>query len=77
MSYPYLPRRPLNRSHFWDRGIFVPTLWSECGARVADGYGWEKTLSATLLPLPVDQRYDEGDMANVVRAVQEHPRHER
>lgn len=71
--YPYLPKRPMEKKYFWDRGIYPPVLWQECAGRVSDAYRWEKTLTAELLPLPIDQRYRRRDMDRVLAAVRDYP----
>lgn len=54
------------------RGVFVPTLWPEvleaCGSS-----SWAHRYARDVLPLPVDQRYGEGDMQIVIDAVKELP----
>ena len=66
-SYPLLPERALDRTELHRRRIFVPTFWPE----LLDGPGPEADLAARLLPLPIDQRYDDSHMAVVAETVHE------
>lgn len=61
LYYPLLLGQQL-RDKLIARSIFVPKLWAEVESRYLKGFSWEKRLSKYLLPLPVDQRYDEKDM---------------
>lgn len=64
--YPFWPalNQLVDRKHFHEAGIFIPTLWQDVIDRpdVDDAFRFEKQLSRELLPLPIDQRYTEEDM---------------
>ena len=68
MFYPYLPKKKIVHKLFWDEKIFIPKLWTDCDGRT-DGYSWEKKLSASLLPLPIDHRYNEDDLKNILKLI--------
>lgn len=65
--YPLLLDRDIHRQMV-QRHVYTPYLWStlpeHCGAL-------EQEYSRCLLPLPVDQRYDEADMARLAQIVEE------
>lgn len=44
--------------------IFIPTLWPN--VLELDGLTLEKDYAENILPLPIDQRYDEADMRHIV-----------
>ncbi len=53
-------RRDALRRHLMAQGIFCPVHWDL--SHVAGDFAEERRLSAALLTLPIDQRYDEQDM---------------
>lgn len=57
------------RRRLAERKIYVPTLWPN--VLDFDGCAAEKDLALNVLPLPVDQRYDQTDMMTVVEAMEE------
>ena len=67
--YPYLPKEPINKQYFWEQNMFIPIFWRECLERISSGFEWEKQLSSTLLPLPIDHRYDTNDMDIIINAI--------
>lgn len=67
--FPLLPSKPIGRNRLWAEQIFVPTLWEDCLNRTEPGFEFERELSSTLLPLPVDQRYTPIDMDRVADVV--------
>jgi hypothetical protein len=71
MSYPFLPRVSSLHEALWRRQIFVPRLWPEVVTRPDPGFAWERDLASRLLPLPIDHRYDEGDMNRLCNDVLE------
>ena len=61
MVYPYITDNPQLRSKLINGKIYVASYWPgvcECG-----------NLRERILPLPIDQRYDEEDMKRIVEAV--------
>ena len=69
--YPLLLKNPFPRERLFAQNIFVPTLWNEVQHRIPEGFAFEKQLAQNLLPLPLDQRYDEADCLRVIGAVLE------
>ena len=69
--YPLLLKKAFPRKRLFAQNIFVATLWNEVQHRIPDGFAFEKDLAQNLLPLPLDQRYDEADCLRVVDAVLE------
>lgn len=68
LYYPFLWKAPLRRS-LRERGIFVPCLWPELGARTEAGFEHERAMAQCLCLLPIDQRYDERAMKRVIAEV--------
>lgn len=63
MVYPYITEDPQLRSRLIKNKIYVASYWSglnNCG-----------NLSERILPLPIDQRYDEMDMRRIVNILKE------
>ena len=69
--YPLLLKNPFPRERLFAQNIFVPRLWNEVQHRIPEGFLFEKQLARNLLPLPLDQRYDEADCLRVIDAVTE------
>ena len=63
--YPFLPRIPIAHAALHARGLFVPQLWHEVVEREGSGFEWERDLARRLLPLPIDQRYEETEMTQI------------
>lgn len=68
--YPFLPKKPIAHQSLHARRIYAPRLWAEVLTRITEGFQWEKHLAAHLLPLPVDQRYTEEDMKEMLAVLQ-------
>jgi hypothetical protein len=64
--YPLLLNKPVNKTEFYDCGIFIPTLWQDVLSRDTEGYAFEKSFSKNLLPLPIDHRLDDKDIQRMV-----------
>jgi len=59
-------------SELWKRGIFAPRLWPDVTGRARAGeFARESMLADRLLPLPIDHRYDAGDMDRLTAVVTE------
>lgn len=69
MLYPFLPDRVIDKKCLFAKNIFVPTYWSDVMVRAGEGFAFEKYLAGNLLPLPVDHRYDEADMAHMASII--------
>ena len=63
MIYPYMTGNPQLRSTMINDKIFVAFYWA--GVRNSRG------LQERILPLPIDQRYDEKDMKRIVEVVRQ------
>ncbi len=68
-SFPFLPEREINRSLFYESGIFIPMFWNDAVKRNSEGYNYERDLSKRMLPLPVDHRYGRNDCEIVVKKI--------
>jgi hypothetical protein len=66
-AYPFLPAKFIDRSKFYNKRLFISTLWLDVLNRGHKGFKTEKYLSANLLPLPIDQRYGEKEMQIVIK----------
>ena len=68
LCYPFLAKESSLRSKLTANRIFVPTYWQNvldfCGSPSI-----EHTYTTCLLPLPIDQRYDERDMARMASII--------
>lgn len=65
--YPYLCDRTELRFELFAKGIYPPTLWSDVVDRAAPD--WEIELSTALLPLPIDHRYGDTAMQQIIDSV--------
>ena len=64
LCYPYLtPSRSL-RARLIEKRTFVPSYWEDARPRLNDE--WTKSLVTHLVPLPIDQRYDQKDMEYLI-----------
>jgi hypothetical protein len=66
-AYPLLLQKPIDRSLLHAKGLFIPLLWKEVITRIKIGFQWEKTLSESLLPIPLDQRYDSNQIDQILK----------
>lgn len=64
--YPFLPKARLEHQALHRAGIFAPRLWAEVLTRNPEAYPFEKKLARNLLPLPIDQRYHQQDMKQMM-----------
>jgi hypothetical protein len=71
LAYPLLLRGDVDRERLFERALYVPTFWPGLIGRVAPGFAFERGLASRLLPLPVDQRFDDSDMNEVVQRLVE------
>lgn len=70
MVYPFLSKKEGLRSFLFSKKIFVATYWKEVLEGGSEN-SIENRFADWLIPLPVDQRYDEEDMRVVVKTVLE------
>lgn len=68
MYYPFVCGIPGMRDDLIDAGVALPLFWEEV-IDTTPAHSTENTLSRTLLPLPIDQRYDENDMQQLLRLI--------
>lgn len=63
LCYPFLVRTEVDRQALAKELIFLPRYWQEVLTRNNDAvFSVERNLARHLLPLPVDQRYEEHEM---------------
>jgi hypothetical protein len=68
LVYPLLLRCEGLRKKLIENGVYVATYWQEVLGRVEKD-SFEGRLVSNLVPLPVDQRYDTGDMEKLAALV--------
>lgn len=68
MCYPFVSAIPDLRDSLVDAGVALPLYWPEV-IDATEAYETENRLARTLLPLPLDQRYDEADMERLLGAI--------
>lgn len=71
--YPLLLSRTgrLDRQTLFNHNLFVPTLWPDVLERQSIGFEWERQLTQSLLPLPVDHRYSMEEIDFVIKIVKQ------
>lgn len=69
MVYPLLVKSESLREYLISNNIYVPTWWKHLRNVPLNDDAMEYQLSRYLLPLPVDQRYDEEDMKFISKVV--------
>lgn len=68
--YPLLLAEPIGKRDLSNQQIFIPNLWIEITKRPnALDYKFECKISTELLPLPIDHRYTDKDLSQVVAAI--------
>jgi hypothetical protein len=70
MVYPLIPDYQVDRNMLYDNGIYIPTFWAELRTGTEAGYETERGLAETLLPLPIDHRYNETDIQGMAAVIQ-------
>jgi hypothetical protein len=69
-AYPLLLKKKVDKTALYAKNIFIPTFWEDTLNRdCSEKYVFEKRITENLLPLPVDQRYNEKDIIKVIDAV--------
>lgn len=67
--YPlYIENGTVIKKRLIDKKIFVPTLWSDV-FNIANKGTVEYDLAKNIVPLPIDQRYNEKDMNIIIRNI--------
>mgnify|MGYP006141360151 FL=1 len=62
LCYPLLVEGESVREYLIENNIYIPSFWPNYEAREKKMNGIESFLSTHLLPLPIDQRYNQKDM---------------
>ena len=65
MAYPYLTKDSSLRSRLIENKIFVAKYWPNVIEWIGSDSG-EGLLTESILPLPIDQRYDKNDMEEII-----------
>lgn len=69
--YPlYIENGSEIRKKLQDEKIYIPTLWPDV-FEICDETELEYDMAKNILPLPVDQRYDESDMRCILTRIEE------
>lgn len=68
LCYPFVTAIPGLRDSLIDAGIALPLYWPEV-IEATKAQETENRLARTLLPLPLDQRYGEEDMARLLKLI--------
>ncbi len=68
MVYPYLTDDPTLRNRLIENGIFVATYWPNV-LEWCEKSSVEYHLAQMLIPLPIDQRYNEEDMQRIINLI--------
>jgi hypothetical protein len=66
MLYPLLGPEIADRAAIAKHRLYIPTTWQDVIDRKGGGFEFERAFAAHLLPLPIDQRYDKGDMEDLL-----------
>lgn len=69
MAYPFLYRKEELRKKLHERRVFVPTYWPNV-LKDASESSFEYKLARWVLPLPIDQRYGESDMLELLERME-------
>ena len=65
MVYPYLTENSKLKQHLIANKIFVATYWPN----VANNDSVESFMKEHLIPLPIDQRYEDEDMKRIIEII--------
>lgn len=68
--YPLVIDHHISRAALASQSIYVPTLWQEVIDSKTEAFELERRLAACLLPLPIDQRYAEVDMLELLERLE-------
>ncbi|MFT5635028.1 MAG: hypothetical protein ACI89T_000459 [Cognaticolwellia sp.] len=70
--YPLLLKNPINRKLFYNNNIFIPTLWGDILKRDCSTFKQEVEFTTNILPLPIDHRYSESEMKEIINFINEY-----
>lgn len=65
LCYPFYPGKDLDRSELISERIYVPYFWQDKRDNCLEEYIFENQLVENMMPLPIDQRYNEDDMKHM------------
>ncbi len=71
LYYPFKPAKHFDRKELIPEKIFLATIWPDVIQRGDSDYKYSIELSAEILPLPIDQRYEPKDLERMVKLIQE------
>lgn len=74
MVYPYLTNDCTLRQRLISNKIFVATYWPNV-LEWCDASSLDHTLTTQIIPLPIDQRYEDEDMARILKVMELSMRH--
>jgi len=70
LVYPFLaPKNPELRKKLIENRIYVAQYWPNIPKWIEDPDMTEMHLFQNLIPLPIDQRYDKGDMDDILKVI--------
>ena len=69
LYYPYLPNFTIDRNVFHKSKIYTPKLWDNL--KIYNNKSFSLFLVNKLIPLPIDQRYNNSDMDFILNIVKE------
>jgi hypothetical protein len=67
--YPLMLVNPIDKSQFYNKNIFIPTLWNDVLQREIEGFDLERNLAENLLPIPIDHRLSELDLRRIINFI--------
>lgn len=70
MVYPLLPKNRIDRKILIQMKIYIPQWWKWV-INQEKATRWEIELSQSLLPLPIDHRYNEKEMQILTKIIQD------
>ena len=68
MVYPFLTRQKNLRNYFIENKIYVAQYWPNV-LEWCKKNDFEYNLAKCIIPLPIDQRYDENDMQRIIQLI--------
>lgn len=63
--YPFLPKVKIEKSYFYEKNIFIPSLWQDPISR-SNAININTLFAETMLPFPIDHRYCEKELSYIV-----------
>ncbi|HTL08437.1 MAG TPA: hypothetical protein VL307_09285 [Chitinophagaceae bacterium] len=66
MFYPLMPAVSIERKRLYNHQLYIPRFWEDVTRRGIQGYHCSEKIATTLLPLPVDHRYNLNDMQRII-----------